>query len=192
MKALLFALVIVALCAPARSQQEVPLTDVVGSNNSFNDSVFGISLTYPAGWEVLGGFRWGKDNGENTFRFRPLWPSEARPSLYYQRFSADHPRPSDINVWFRESSRKKEESRSGGGGDYKNVPESFVFKTTTGGLPSFSYLATFTARKTPMAEYFVRVAGQQGYVMFFTQGTLDDINAIRPEIDAMADTVRVP
>src|SRR5687767_15744008 len=146
MNKLPFVIAMLALCAIGRSQQqEVPLTEILGPNHSFSDSVFGVSLTYPAGWEVLGGFRWGKDNGEDTFRFRPLWPSEARPSLYYQRFSETQPRPSDINEWFRTSAQKKEESRSGGGGgDYRNVPESFVFKKTTGGLPSFSYMATFT------------------------------------------------
>jgi hypothetical protein len=190
MRKLLLIIGILALCALGRSQ-DVPLKDVLGPNNSFNDPVFGVSLTYPAGWEVVGGFRWGKNNGENTFRFRPLWPSEATPSLYYQRFTADSPRPADINVWFRESAKKKEESRAGGGSDYQNVPESFVFKTV-GGLPSFSYLATFTAGNKQMAEYFVRVAGQQAYVMFFTQGTRGEIDIIRPDIDRMAATVRVP
>jgi hypothetical protein len=190
MKRLLFITAITALCTPGRSQ-DVPLKDVLGPNNSFNDSVFGVSLTYPAGWELVGGFRWGTNNGENTFRFRPLWPSEVIPSMYYQRFSATNPRPADINVWFRESARKKEESRSEGGGDYRNVPESFVFKNV-GELPSFSYLATFTAGNRKMAEYFVRVAGQKAYVMFFTQGALEDINAIRRDIDGMAATVRVP
>lgn len=191
MRKLLFLLAATTLSAPGWAQN-VPLSEVLRPNNTFSDSVHGISLTYPAGWEVLGGFRWGKNNGENTFRFQPLWPSEAIPSLYYQRFHPDNPRPTDINAWFRESSQKKEASRAQGGGDYRNVPESFVFKKTSGGLASFSYLATFTAGEKPMAEYFVRVAGQEGYVMFFTQGPREDVEAIRGEIDRMADTVRVP
>ena len=43
-----------------------------------------------------------------------------------------------------------------------------------------------------MVEYYVRVAGHESYVMFIVQAPLDDIDAIRAEIDRMADTVRVP
>src|SRR5688572_7724774 len=184
MNKLPFVIAMLALCAIGHSQQqEVPLTEILGPNHSFNDSAFGVSLTYPAGWEVLGGMRWGKSNGENTFRFRPLWPSEAMPSVYYQRFSPENPRPPDIDAWFRESSRKKEEGRASGVPDYRNVPESFVFRKNAAGLSTFSYLATFSMRNQPMAEYFVRIAGQQAYVMFFTQGTLAEIEAVRAEID---------
>ena len=190
MKKLLFAFATFALCSLARSQ-EVDLKDFLGPNNSFHDPVFGIALTYPAGWEVVGGVRWGKDNGENTFRFQPIWPSEARPGLYYQLFSATSPRPSDFEAWFRESARKKAESRSQGAKDYQNVPETFLFKTIAG-QPSCSYLATFTIGGRKMAEHFVRIAGQTAYVMFFTQGSAEEVEAVRAEIERMAETVRIP
>jgi hypothetical protein len=190
MKKTLLTLAVFALCAIGRSQ-EVSLNEVLGPNNTFSDALYDVSFTYPPGWEVLGGSRWGKNNGENTFRFRPVWPSEAHPSVYYQRFSSENPRPANINQWFAESARKKEESRLAGIPDYRNVAQSLVFKKA-GTLPSFSYLATYTMAGKPMAEYFVRVAGQQGYVMFFTMGRPEDITAIRAEIDRMAETVRVP
>ena len=190
MKKLLFTFAAFALCSLARSQA-VDLKDFLGPNNSFHDPVFGIALTYPAGWEVVGGGRWGKDNGENTFRFQPIWPSPARPSLYYQRFSATSPRPSDFEAWFRESARKKEESRAQGVKDYRNMPETFSFKTIAG-QPSGSYLATFTLGGHQMVEHFVRVAGPTAYVMFFTQGPAEEVAAIRAEIERMAETVRIP
>lgn len=190
MKKTLLALFVLTAAAFSRAQ-DVPLTEVLGPNNSFKDSLFGVSLTYPAGWEVVGGFRWGKNNGENTFRFRPLWPSEARPSLYYQRFTPEHPRPADITEWFRESARKKEESRGGPARGYRNLPESFSIKTVNG-LDHFSYMATFTAGKQQMVEYFIRIAGKEAYTMFFTTGTFDEINAIRADLDRMAETIRVP
>src|SRR4051794_27016483 len=106
MKKLILAITLLTLGSLARGQN-VAAKEVVGPNNLFHDPVLGVSLTYPAGWEVLGGFRWGKNNSENTFRFRPLWPNEASPSLYYQPFSADNPRPTDFESYFRESARKK-------------------------------------------------------------------------------------
>ena len=52
MKKLLFTFAAFALGSLARSQ-EVDLKDFLGSNNSFRDPVFGISLTYPGGWEIV-------------------------------------------------------------------------------------------------------------------------------------------
>ena len=43
-----------------------------------------------------------------------------------------------------------------------------------------------------MTEYFVRVLGGQGYVMFFSQGTFEDVKAAMPQINAMAKSVRLP
>ena len=169
---------------------DVPTKDVLGPDNSFRDPVMGVALTLPAGWELLGGFRWGTDNRENTFRFRPLWPSEAMPSLYYQGFRADSPRPSDFRAWFLDGAQKKEASRSGSG-DYKNLPDTYEFKTING-QPAFSYMAAFTNGGRKWNEYFVRIAGETAYVMFFTVGTVEDIAAIRADIDRMAATVRVP
>lgn len=189
---ILFFLTLV-LCAAGRSQSSKPveLKDVLRPNNTFNDPVMNVSLTYPAGWEVIGGMRWGTDFRENTFRFRPLWPSETNPSMYYQGFRPDNPRPSDVNAWLLEAAQKKEASRQGGGANYRNDPQTLTLRTI-GGRPGLSYVATFSSGDRQMAEYNVRVVGEKAYVMFFTFGPLEDILAIRREIDQMAETVRVP
>ena len=192
MKRLLLAFSFAALAVVAPAQGvNVEMKDVLGPNNSFRDPVMGISLTYPPGWEVLGGIRWGTDNRENTFRFRPLWPSQAGPSMYYQGFRPDSPRPTDVSAWLREAAQKKEESRKSGMSDYQNVPESLSLRTIAG-KPGMSYLATFTSGGQKLAEYNVRIVGEKAYVMFFTMGPLDDVLAIRAEIDAMAETVQIP
>ena len=192
MKTIILYVLAAAVCAASRGQdtKPVPLKDVLGPNNTFNDPIMGVSLTYPAGWEVVSGMRWGPDLRENTFRFRPLWPSEASPSMYYQGFRPDSPRPTDVSAWLREAARKKEESRQGGGTEYRNDPKTLTLRTF-GGRPGMSYIATFGGNR-PMAEYNVRVVGEKAYVMFFTFGPLEDIMAIRREIDQMAETVSVP
>lgn len=168
------------------------MKDVLGPNNTFKDPVVGVSLTYPSGWEMIGGTRWGPDYRENTFRFRPVWPSEAHPSLYYQSFRADNPRPADVNAWLREAAQKKEASRQTGVPDYRNVSDSVSLRTIAG-RPGLSYVATFTdGRNRKMAEYNLRIVGEKAYVMFFTMGPAEDIFAIRSEIDRMAETVQVP
>ena len=193
MKTLFLLVLIFGLCAASRSQDNKPveLKDVLGPRNSFNDPVMGVSLTYPAGWEVIGGMRWGPDLRENTFRFRPLWPSETNTSMYYQGFRPDNPRPTDVNAWLLEAARKKEASRQGGGADYRNDPQTLTLRTIAG-RPGLSYIATFGSGDRKMAEYNVRIVGEKAYLMFFTFGPLEDVLAIRGEIDQMAETVRVP
>lgn len=183
----------VGLCTIARSQDTMPvkLSDVLGPNNTFNDPKMGISLTYPAGWEVTDGMRWGLDFRENTFRFRALWPLQSSPSLYYQGFRPDSPRPSNVTAWLLEGAKKKEASRQARIGDYSNDPQTVTVRNF-GGRPGLGYMATFTEKGRKMAEYNVRVVGEKAYVMFFTFGPLEDILSIRTEIDQMAETVRVP
>lgn len=182
-------LALFAACPSARAQT-VDLKTVLGPNNTFHDPVFGVSLTLPAGWGVKGGHRWGKDNGENTFPLRPIWPSTASPSLYYQRFRPDHPRPTDFVAYYTDAAARKAASRTGYK-DYRNLPETFECLTIAG-QPGCRYFASFTSGGRPMLEYFVRISGATTQVMFFTTGTENEINHLRAEIDRMAETVKVP
>lgn len=43
-----------------------------------------------------------------------------------------------------------------------------------------------------MAEYFIRILGQTGYVMFFVRGPAKDVQAIIPTVYQMGGTVKVP
>jgi hypothetical protein len=190
MKKIFIGIFALTLCLSGRSQQ-VALTDVLGPDNLFHDAVFGVSLKYPAGWEVMRGLRWGDQGAQNTFWLKPLWPSEATPAIYYQQFPDTEPRPINYDGWFREGARLKEASRAQGAHDYRNVPESFVIKTVAG-HPTCRYLARYTTAGRPMAEYIVRVAGEKTYVMFFTMGPVEDVEAARADIDRMAASVQVP
>ncbi|MES2692373.1 MAG: hypothetical protein V4773_02795, partial [Verrucomicrobiota bacterium] len=186
------AFVVFAPAASSAEQIEVPLSRVQGPNNAFLDPEYGVSLTYPEGWELNRGFRWGPNHEQTTFGIRRTRRPAIGTSLFYQKFSADSPRPSDIKAWFRDSFTKKEAAKKSEKKDYQNLPASLVFGTTSTGLPRFSYVAMFNEGSRTLVEYYVRIAGKESYVMFITQGTPEDLDAIRAEIDAMADTVRVP
>jgi hypothetical protein len=193
MKSSLLIAIAVALCSLGRSQP-MPMKDVLGPNNSFNDALYGVSVTYPQGWVVRDAVRWGKNNGENTVFFAPPSPSAARPSMYYQMFSPSMPKPEagKIEGYLRDIAVSKESSRIRGGlSDYKNVPESFAFKQVAG-RPAASYFAVFTLGNQINKEYFIRIVGEKGYVMFFVQGAAEDVDAIRVAVDQMAETVKVP
>lgn len=175
--------------APAESPQIV-LDDVLGPNNLYHDDLLGVSATLPDGWKVRSAQRWGTNNRENTVFMET--DAAAAPSMYYQMYPKEVPERGATEAYLRNIAQWKEGSRiSGGLTDYKNVPESFSFKEIDG-RSTLSYFATFTAGDQVMTEYFVRILGQKGYVMFFTKGKLEDVKAIMPPVEKMAASVKVP
>jgi len=168
------------------------LTQVLGPNNGFHDAVFGVSATYPEGWSVRDAGRWGLNNRENTVFFNPPEGSEAVPSMYYQMYRSGAPAAGDAETFLREQAQGKEASRShNGANDYKNDPDSFVFRNVDG-HPSLSYFATYTQGDQVQAEYFLRILGENGYVMFFTHGPAKDVRALIPSVYQMGGTVKPP
>lgn len=77
------------------------------------------------------------------------------------------------------------------GWDYTNVRDTYVFREIND-RPSLSYSAKYTHGNIVMAEYFMRILGQKGYVMFFVRGEANAIKAQIPTIPQMGMTVRVP
>lgn len=76
-------------------------------------------------------------------------------------------------------------------GDYANIADSFEF-FQIGSRTAFPYRATFARAGRPMAEFFTRVIGEKTMVMLFAQLPADAFAPLRPELDAMMATVRLP
>ena len=174
------------------------LGEVLQPNNLFHDVVFGVSVTYPAGWSVRNAQRWGDNNHENTVFFSPPRTSRAIPSMYYKLYTVGAPPPDGppapdaTEAFFRATALTKEKLRTGNGlTDYRNVPESFEF-TQINGHPALTYFAVFTQGNQVMTEHFIRILGEKGYAMFFTRGPLADVKAIMPQLNQMAATVQLP
>ena len=182
---------------PAAAEKPAPkpaLADVLLPGNRIYDPLLGLTMTFPSDWTAREAMlRWGVNNGENTVFFRAPPGNAATPSMYYRRYT-DGP-PFDMTnpeATLRDMARQKEESRSGGGkNDYRNDPDSFVFRTING-QPTLSYFATFTVGGQVRAEHFVRILGPTGYVMFFNQGPAKDVQALIPTIIDTAGTVKPP
>jgi hypothetical protein len=171
---------------------QMSLAEVLGPNNNFHDSVFGVSVTYPEGWSVRTAARWGENNRENTVFFTPPEGSAAVPSMYYQKYPDGPPEASNPEAMLREMAQKKEESRSQGGkNDYKHDPGSFVFREVNG-YPTLSYFATYTQGDQLRAEYFTRILGENGYVMFFVRGPAKDVQDLIQPVYDMSSTVKPP
>jgi hypothetical protein len=171
---------------------QIVLSEVLGPNNLYHDDAFGVSATYPEGWRVSGASRWGVNNSENTVGLVPDTEATAHPSMYYQMYTTGYPEIEGVEAYFQRVAQNKENQRIASGvTDYKNVPSSFEV-TQSDGNPVLSYFAVYTRGDVVQTEYFVRVLGTKGYVMFFVPGSLDDVQAIMPQIKKMASTVKVP
>lgn len=194
MKKTLALLAALALVTVGQSQS-IPLNELVGPNNVIRDPMYGIAVTYPAGWEILGAGRWGKNNQENTISFKVIWPSEARPSLYYQpttNFNRPGPSASEVAAHFKYTAGTKAQQRINSGmSDYQNIESSFE-QTTINGRPAFRYLATYSRAGKKYYEYFIRVLGEQLMAMFFVQIPAEELDLVRGEVDQMAATIQVP
>lgn len=168
------------------------LPEVLRPNNRFHDAVFGVSATYPEGWSVRRVLRWGRNHAENTVFFAPPEGSAAIPSMYYQMYPDGAPDFRNAEAVLREMAQKKEASRLERGlNDYQNDPGSFVFREIDG-HPSLSYFATFTRGDQVHAEYFMRILGEKGYVMFFMRGPAIDVQVLIPSVHQMGATVSPP
>jgi hypothetical protein len=170
------------------------LADLLQPGRRIHDVQAGLTVTYPEDWAPRDvALRWGVNEGENTIFFRAPEGSQAVPSLYYRKYS-DGPAFDMANpeATLRDMALQKEVSRSAGGqNDYRNDPGSFVFRTIDGN-PTLSYFATYTSRGEVQAEYFLRMLGPSGYVMFFNRGPVKDVQALIPTIVDMAGTVKPP
>lgn len=187
----LLTLVFAAAFASVAQAQRIPLKEILGPDNTFKDPVYGVSLSYPSGWEVRDAQRWGKDNKENTLFLAAVWPSESRPSVYWAPLN-EKPEPGKEEAYFRMVAERKAASRVASGmSDYANVAGSFEF-FQIGGRPAMRYLARYTIRGKPVAEFFTRVLGEQTMVMLFVQMPPDELASLRPELDRMMATVRLP
>jgi hypothetical protein len=172
---------------------QIVLENVLGPNNHYHDDLVGLSVTFPEEWKVRTARRWGTNNHENTvYATARRERRPARPSMYYKQYVDTPPDPSTAEAYLRRQAQQKEDSRIAAGlTDYKNVPDSFAY-IDINGSPALSYFATFTRGDQVMTENFIRVLGPKGYVMFFTSGKLEDVQAILPHLKQMAASLKGP
>jgi hypothetical protein len=177
---------------PTKVAPQIVFESVFGPDSLYHDDLLGVSATLPDGWAIRQAVRWGENNLQNTVVMVTGTTTTARPSMYYQMYSEGVPDLGAAEAYLRDLAQKKQDARVAAGlSDYQNVPGSFAY-TDTAGRPSLSYFATFSVGNEVMTEYFIRILGQKGYVMFFTTGKFEDVQAIMPQLKQMAGTVKVP
>jgi hypothetical protein len=163
------------------------MQEITGPANTIRDTKTGVTATYPTGWKVVD----AAPAGEQATSVHFAIPGHADALLgFYYRIRAT-PTPNGAEAWLREQAVAKEKDRQVDSPDYKNRPESFVLRQVNG-QPCLSWMADFTRDGKPWSEYLVRVLGKGSYALFFLTAPKAEIDALRPAVDAMADTVRLP
>lgn len=180
-----------SLQSGTKAYPPLSLAAVLGPNRLYHDDLFGVSMTFPEGWTVRAASRWGTDNEQNTVWFQPPAGNRAQPSMYYQKYPNGAPAMDNAEAMLREMAQQKEASRQQSVSDYQNDPDSFVFRTVDG-HPALSYFATYSQAGQQRAEYFMRILGPTGYVMFFVRGSVNDVQSLIPSVYQAGSTVRPP
>ncbi len=82
------ALVASLLLSPvaADAQIDIPLREIKVPNNAINDGEYGVSMTYPEGWDVTRAARWGQNNEKTTLVLQRPRPASPIVSFFYQKF----------------------------------------------------------------------------------------------------------
>ena len=162
-----------------------------GPNRSVRDPKFGLTATYPAGWEVQGVKR-GSDQ-KTTIHFEITAAPEPAPSLYYRVYHQPRSIASEsMPALLREEARNKEAARRENFPDYTNRADSFKLLTIAGNA-ACCWAADFTAlTNDKWAEYFVFIRTDVVDALFFLQAPSDQIEPLRPVVDRLMESLKMP
>jgi len=192
MKRFALLVCVAALSSPLWSQSNSdPLDKLAGTTGAFSDPIRGVSATVPAGWTIRAAERWGKE--ETTIFMKAPNTMATQPSLYY-RVLPVKPAPGleGAKKYLREEVEKKAASRRSAYPDYAVRPNSLVFRTVNG-RPALSYVADFSRSDgKKCSEYNTRVVGDTTVALFFMMGLDWEVEAVRPELDTMIETIKLP
>lgn len=164
--------------------------ELLGPDNTLRDAANGVSARIPPGWTVAD----AAVAGERATSIAIVSPTHPDTSLgfYYRIHSAPPPAPvNGVEAFMREQAQTKEKDRQANSPDYKNRPDSFVFRELNG-QPALSWTADFTRGDRKWSEYLTRILGKNSVALLFLNTSAEGIDALRPAVDGMAATVQLP
>ncbi|HWA24810.1 MAG TPA: hypothetical protein VG734_03975 [Lacunisphaera sp.] len=163
--------------------------NIVKENRRIEDSQLGVKATYPAGWSVA-----RVANGSNTRSviFRLEGASVPQPVFYYRILEQPQPtNPGECEALLKQQAADKQADRQKEFNGYLNRAGSERFRTVTG-QTSLSWFADYPQDGAKWSEYLVRILGRKSVGLLFVRAPSDQIDALKPALDAMADTVELP
>jgi tetratricopeptide (TPR) repeat protein len=197
------------------TQTEIPPDELhVGPNHSILDRKYDLAFALPADWAIGAAVRFSKvdqsmigigvpgvDGAWLQLFYRinpdPKTTSDDDPRPVLRQMNVDFPKPTtreEMDVWLRTFAERKGEAKRKDTKtypNYKNRPESFVSRTI-GGRAALSWLADFTKDGKKRTEYTTEIYSNNLMVQPLLQAPSEKIDAIRPVVDELIDTIRSP
>ena len=174
---------------PARDAQVTKaVAQLSGPDNTLHDEVAGVSAQIPEGWTMSGVTPVGPDAKSIPM----VNPQHANTVLvlYYRAKPTAIPAEGAESL-FRQQAATKEKERQVRWPDYKNRPDSFVFRELNG-RPVLSWSATYTNGDQPCAEYLTRTLGKSSSALIFLNAPSAQIDALRPALDSLLASLQLP
>jgi hypothetical protein len=174
--------------AAARLRSSRHSSTLVDKDNTITDPRTKVSVSYPPGWKLSRSSQ--VDAAATSIIFTHPDHLQTPLTLYYrmQPLATD---PAGPEAALRQQATVKETDRRDLAADYANDPASFVYRET-GGRPSLSWTARFTHEGAPWVEHLVRVSGPASYALIFVKVPSEKLEALRPLMETMADSLQLP
>lgn len=175
--------------AAARTRGVRHSSTLVDKDNTITDTRTKVSVSYPSGWKLARNSR-QVDAAATSLIFTHLDHPQTALSLYYrmQPLAAD---PAGQEAALRQQAATKEADRRGMAPDYANDPASFIYREA-GGRPCLSWTGRFSHEGAPWVEQLVRVSGPTSNALIFVKIPAEKLEALRPLLETMADTLQLP
>jgi hypothetical protein len=121
----------------------------------------------------------------------PVRLSDAR--LAYEIYDAPQPLGAEeAKVWLREWASKIASARREFLSKYRQRPQDHVLGRV-GDRPALSWIADYTARNgTDEVEYGTVIRSERGHALIYFQGPAKEIEAVRPAMNSLIASLRLP
>ena len=164
--------------------------EIVRPGNVIHDAKLGVQAVHPAGWSLAQATQ--VDERTRSIRFKPAGSEAASFVFYYRQLDAPQPTArNEAEALLRQQAQAKEADRRQNAASYTNRPGGLVYAPANG-QPAVRWFADYNQDGAKWAEYLVRILGPNSVGLLFLNAPADQIEALKPAVDAMAETVQLP
>ncbi len=183
--------------AQARNPRKpgIPTTDkatltMMKPGNILDDAKLGVRAVYPEGWIMA--LAIPVNTKASSIRFDIPGNSRASFAFYYGLLDQPQPRQrEEAEALLRQHVSTKESERVQRIPGYTNRPDGLTYAPANG-QPAARWIADYDRDGAKWSEYLVRILGPNSVGLLFLNAPAEQIESLRPAVDAMADTVQLP
>jgi len=186
---------------------EIPIEELLDSDNSLHDRLAGFSATLPTGWSLKRANRTGNGTTSLGFRvpglggnitaglhFHAAVPGET-PHTGLKWLDILGPSPSTLgeaDIYVAKFAKHNIEAEKQGEQRYVIREGSLVVRRMSGNYAGISWVADFQRTNEPWVNYVTYVCGTKGGVVLPLRIPAEKLDAVRPAWDRFIESIRLP